>query len=195
MPNTINTLAPTLAASMKSIRSSLDLSADVVGLGNRWSLLWLDSLNAASSIGMEMWRFLITGTPVELPVNVLADSLEGMERGMAKAMADVLSLPAKRYERKRHGESEFLKLFCEAPPCQCFDEQGTVLADLPGMRLIDISRDEAHRIQNYTVVFAPQGRAPLQHRRARRPLYARPWAHPHGDRGAEMRPGDPPLRG
>jgi len=116
MPNTINTLAPTLAASMKSVRSSLDLSADVVGLGNRWSLLWLDSLNAASSIGMEMWRFLITGTPVERPVNVLADSLEGMERGMAKAMADVLSLPAKRYERKRHGESEFLKLFCEAPP-------------------------------------------------------------------------------
>jgi poly-beta-hydroxyalkanoate depolymerase len=31
-------------------------------------------------------------------------------------------MPAKRYERKRHGESDFLKLFCEAPPCQCFDE-------------------------------------------------------------------------
>ena len=156
MPNTVNTLAPTLATSLKSVRSSLDISAEMVGLGNRWSLLWLDSLNAASSIGMEMWRFLITGTPVERPVNVLADSLEGMERGMAKAMADVLSMPAKRYERKRHGEAEFLKLFCEAPPCQCFDEPGTVLADLPGMRLIDISRDEAHHIKNYTVVFAPR---------------------------------------
>jgi len=156
MPNTINTLAPTLATSLKSVRSSLDLSAEMVGLGNRWSLLWLDSLNAASSIGMEMWRFLITGSPAERPVNVLADSLEGMERGMAKAMADVLSMPAKRYERKRHGESEFLKLFCEAPPCQCFDEAGTVLADLPGMRLIDISKDERHDIGNYTVVFAPR---------------------------------------
>ena len=45
MPNTINTLAPTLATSLKSVRSSLDLSAEMVGLGNRWSLLWLDSLN------------------------------------------------------------------------------------------------------------------------------------------------------
>ena len=125
MPNTINTLAPVLATSLKSVRSSLDLSAEMVSLGNRWSLLWLDSLNAASSISMEMWRFLIAGTPVERPVSVLADSLEGMERGMAKAMADVLSMPAKRYERKRHGEAEFLKLFCEAPPCQCFDEAGS----------------------------------------------------------------------
>ena len=116
MPNTMNTLTPVLATSLKSVRSSLEISAGMVGLGNRWSLLWLDSLNAASSVGMEMWKFLITGTLVERPVNVLADSLEGMERGMAKAMADVLSMPAKRFERKRHGEAEFLKLFCEAPP-------------------------------------------------------------------------------
>ncbi len=54
MPNTINTLAPTLATSLKSVRSSLDLSADMVSLGNRWSLLWLDSFNAASTIGLEM---------------------------------------------------------------------------------------------------------------------------------------------
>jgi hypothetical protein len=91
MPNTLNTLAATLATSLKSVRSSLDLSAEMVSLGNRWSLLWLDSFNAASSIGLEMWRFLITGTPVKRPVNVLADSIEGMDRGMAKAMSDVLS--------------------------------------------------------------------------------------------------------
>jgi len=35
MPNTINTLAPTLATSLKSVRSSLDLSAEMVSLGNR----------------------------------------------------------------------------------------------------------------------------------------------------------------
>ncbi|OQB46145.1 MAG: hypothetical protein BWY00_01643 [Firmicutes bacterium ADurb.Bin153] len=156
MPNTIHTLAPTLATSLKSVRSSLDLSAEMVSLGNRWSLLWLDSLTAASGIGLEMWRFLITGTPVERPVSLLADSLDGMEREMARAMADVLSLPARRYERKRHGEAEFLKLFCEAPPCQCFDETGKVLLDLPGMRLIDISKEETHGIGNYTVVFAPR---------------------------------------
>lgn len=156
MPNTINTLAPPLATSLKSVRSSLDLSAEMVSLGNRWSLLWLDSLTAASSIGLEMWRFLITGTLVERPVGLLADSLDGMERGMARAMADVLSMPARRYERTRHGEAEFLKLFCEAPPCQCFNEAGEVLVDLPGMRLIDISKGEGHDIRNYTVVFAPR---------------------------------------
>nr|MCU0582548.1 hypothetical protein [Syntrophales bacterium] len=133
--------------SLKSVRSSLDLSAEMVSLGNRWSLLWLDSLTAASSIGLEMWRFLITGTLVERPAGLLADSLDGMERGMARAMADVLSMPARRYERTRHGEAEFLKLFCEAPPCQCFNEAGEVLVDLPGMRLIDISKGEGHDVR------------------------------------------------
>jgi hypothetical protein len=131
MPNTIHTLAPTLATSLKSVRSSLDLSADMVRLGNRWSLLWLDSLTAVSSIGLEMWRFLLTGTPIEQPGSLLAESLDAMEREMARAMADVLSLPARRYERTRHGEAEFLKLFCEAPPCQSFHETGKVLVDLP----------------------------------------------------------------
>ena len=156
MPNTLNTIAPAVAASLKSVRSTLDLSADVVGLGNRWSLLWLDSLTAASSIGLEMWRFLLTGTVVERPAALLADSLDGMEREMARAMADVISLPARRYERTRHGEAEFLKLFCEAPPCQGFSEAGEVLADLPGMRLIDLSKAQRHEIGNYTVVFAPR---------------------------------------
>ena len=156
MPNTINTLAPTLAASLKSVRSSLEMSAELVSLGNRWSLLWLDSLSAASGIGVEMWRFLIAGTPIEHRVGVLADSLEGMEREMARAMADVLSMPARKYERKRHGEAEFLKLFSEAPPCPHFDEGGIVIADLPGMRLIDISKEQRHEIGNYTVVFAPR---------------------------------------
>nr|MCU0554855.1 hypothetical protein [Syntrophales bacterium] len=49
-----------------------------------------------------------------------------------------------------------LKLFCEAPPCQCFNEAGEVLVDLPGMRLIDISKGEGHDVRNYTVVFAPR---------------------------------------
>lgn len=156
MPNTLNTLAPAVATSLQSVRSTLDLSAEMVGLGNRWSLLWLDSLTAASSIGLEMWRFLMTGTVVERPAGLLAESLEGMEREMARAMADVLSLPARRYERTRHGEAEFLKLFCEAPPCQGFNETGTVLLDLPGMRLIDLSKEQRHEIGNYTVVFAPR---------------------------------------
>lgn len=156
MPNTLNTLAPAVATSLQSVRSTLDLSAEMVGLGNRWSLLWLDSLTAAGSIGLEMWRFLMTGTAVERPAGLLAESLEGMEREMARAMADVLSLPARRYERTRHGEAEFLKLFCEAPPCQGFNETGTVLLDLPGMRLIDLSKEQRHEIGNYTVVFAPR---------------------------------------
>jgi len=156
MPNTLNTLAPAVATSLQSVRSTLDLSAEMVGLGNRWSLLWLDSLTAAGSIGLEMWRFLMTGTVVERPAGLLAESLEGMEREMARAMADVLSLPARRYERTRHGEAEFLKLFCEAPPCQGFNETGTVLLDLPGMRLIDLSKEQRHEIGNYTVVFAPR---------------------------------------
>ncbi len=64
-----------------------------------------------------------------------------------------------QYEQERQGELDFTRLFTETPPTQtwnvAFDEKD-VLLDLPGMRLIDISADTDHVIDNYTVVFAPR---------------------------------------
>jgi polyhydroxyalkanoate depolymerase len=64
-----------------------------------------------------------------------------------------------RFQQKRAGELEFLKLFTD--PCSRQDwtveyDPSKILLDLPGMRVIDISADVRHRILNYGVVFAPR---------------------------------------
>lgn len=70
-----------------------------------------------------------------------------------------VSAPFERFEQNRCGELEFLKLFTDTKSEQNWevtDDRARVLLDLPGMKLIDISTASRHRIDNYTVVFAPR---------------------------------------
>ncbi len=64
-----------------------------------------------------------------------------------------------RFHQKRAGELEFLDLFTDGYCRQDWKveyDASRVLLDLPGLRLIDISADGQHHIQNYGVVFAPR---------------------------------------
>jgi len=64
-----------------------------------------------------------------------------------------------RFQQKRSGELEFLKLFTDRYSRQDWSveyDRSKILLDLPGLRLIDISADVRHRILNYGVVFAPR---------------------------------------
>ena len=64
-----------------------------------------------------------------------------------------------RFHQKRAGELEFLKLFTDQYSPQDWNveyDPTKILLDLPGLRVIDISADVRHRIQNYGVVFAPR---------------------------------------
>ena len=156
MPSTFNTLSPTLSKAMKSVQSSLEISAELAHIVNSCQRLWVDSLQTCGSMGFNTIRTLNDITPAGKQLNLLTDSLEEIERGIVKASSEILSVPGESYERSRRGESEFFGLFCETPPSQGWSEPGTVLMDLPGLRLIDVSRQEEHSIHNYTVVFAPR---------------------------------------
>jgi polyhydroxyalkanoate depolymerase len=64
-----------------------------------------------------------------------------------------------RFRRERAGELEFLNLFTRHEPRQDWTvayDPSRVLLDLPGLRVIDISAETAHQIENFTVVFAPR---------------------------------------
>ncbi len=64
-----------------------------------------------------------------------------------------------RFQQKRAGELEFLKLFtdqCSRQEWHVEYDPSKILLDLPGLRVIDISADVRHRILNYGVVFAPR---------------------------------------
>ena len=64
-----------------------------------------------------------------------------------------------RFHQERQGELEFISLFTDELPPQDWiieSEYRKELLDLPSLKLIDISADVPHTIQNYTVVFAPR---------------------------------------
>ena len=64
-----------------------------------------------------------------------------------------------RFHQERQGELEFISLFTDELPPQDWiikSEYRKELMDLPGLKLIDISADVPHEIDNYTVVFAPR---------------------------------------
>jgi polyhydroxyalkanoate depolymerase len=64
-----------------------------------------------------------------------------------------------RFRQERFGELEFLKLFTDTPALQDWSvdhDKDRVLLNLPSLKVIDISSDSRHRIQNDTVIFAPR---------------------------------------
>jgi len=64
-----------------------------------------------------------------------------------------------RFLKDRQAELEFLNLFTEKPEPQDWSfeyDDSNVMLDLPSLRLIDLSNESSHDIQNYTVVFAPR---------------------------------------
>jgi len=73
--------------------------------------------------------------------------------------ADTILGHCERFQQERQAEIALLKLFTDNPVEQDWSvayDQSRTLLDLPGMKVIDISLDIDHRIQNYGVVFAPR---------------------------------------
>ena len=74
-------------------------------------------------------------------------------------MAGTIAGQFEQYHQERNAEIALLNLFTDQPADQDWSvayDDSRVLLDLPGMKLIDISLDTEHRIQNYGVVFAPR---------------------------------------
>ncbi len=131
-----------------------------------------EAANRFQSLGFGLWkeshdlacrlqeRFLPLALPAgtDIPEAVYDIYREGMNGFMGAAeenLADCLA----RFRQKRLGELEFIKVFTESLPFQDWEteyDDSRVILDLPSLRLIDISLDGDHRIQNYGVVFAPR---------------------------------------
>jgi polyhydroxyalkanoate depolymerase len=67
--------------------------------------------------------------------------------------------PFQRFTQNRQNEIEYLETFIKDHGLQSWSapvSESDILLDLPGMRLIDISVPGPHKVENYTVVFAPR---------------------------------------
>jgi len=62
-------------------------------------------------------------------------------------------------KKSRQADIGFIDFLIDDPPTQDWKtdyDKKSILLDLPGMRLVDMSIDGPHKIENYSVVFAPR---------------------------------------
>ena len=161
MSASILTFFPQFLPSMKLLKSSMEMNVSMMETEIRAVSNGLELIREGHALGV---KTAMRSLPFVFPMNHRrsADLLEGYGEQWEKVFSLLRkncmgSLESIRQERA--AELEFVDFLTEEPPPQKWDTgEGAfkVLLDLPSLRLIDISRDTCHRIQNYTVVFAPR---------------------------------------
>jgi polyhydroxyalkanoate depolymerase len=161
MPASFMTLFPQVLNGLEVIKVPVEMSAHLTKLAARSSELGFGTVKNAHRFGDRVMKQVL---PLTMPDQ--ADALQQLLMIGQKASEDFFSLVEKNVtgflndmQQKRLAELEFLKLFLEEIPPQTWTidyDDSNVLLDLPSLRLIDISADTKHNIQNYTVVFAPR---------------------------------------
>ncbi|NOY68918.1 MAG: DUF3141 domain-containing protein [Deltaproteobacteria bacterium] len=70
-----------------------------------------------------------------------------------------VSYTFEKFRKDRLADIEFIDFISNEPPVQDWEtdyQKKDILLDLPGMRLIDMSIHGTHKIENYSIVFAPR---------------------------------------
>ena len=107
-----------------------------------------------------MNRFLAgPGFDTYLPACRFVDIQQQSMKGCFEILKNLFLNNLQQLYRERSAELSFIRLFTDQMPSQdwtvAYDDSNVTL-DLPSMRVIDISNPVAHRIGNFTVVFAPR---------------------------------------
>ncbi|MBU0517159.1 MAG: hypothetical protein KJ621_20575 [Proteobacteria bacterium] len=161
MPESFMSLFPHLLTGLEAVKLPTRAGADLARTGIETVELGFDLVRDSCDLWFKLGeRFLplvapMAGEPVARHLRIWQ---EGLNRSSDLVKNRWLRRLNRFWERCR-GELEFINLFMDDPPpqdwaCQYGDED--VIVDLPGLRVIDISNALDHRIDNYTIVFAPR---------------------------------------
>ncbi|MBN2283027.1 MAG: DUF3141 domain-containing protein [Deltaproteobacteria bacterium] len=161
MPDSIMTLFPLVLNEMESMKIPLELSANVALEQIRALSAGFDMAKNVHDTGLRMTRQFVSLTPqgerekTEACFDLYRETTDSLYHLYRKSLLQ----PLIRYYQERTGELDFIRLFTDALPQQDWSDEvahSRVLLDLPSMKLIDISADVNHTVENYTVVFAPR---------------------------------------
>jgi len=161
MPESLMTLFPRLLNHLEAIKIPIQMNATLAEMGIRTVPLWFDLLKIGTDL---TWR--LTERCLPLLFSDKGESYRELLEIFREENKVLLNIPKERileylgrFHQERLGELEFIKVFTEEPdiPAWSFDwNRIKIPLDLPSIRLLDISGDIDHKIQNYTVVFAPR---------------------------------------
>ena len=161
MPDSVMTLFPSMLKSLETMKMPLQASLAFNEIQMKSLSASVDMYKSMQDLTLGMVqqysRFLPGGYP-RSGANLLKLTQDGA-KSLLDLGAENLLNQLSRYHQKRAGELEFLNLFtadCSRQDWSVEYDSSKVLLDLPGLRVIDISADVRHRVQNYGVVFAPR---------------------------------------
>jgi polyhydroxyalkanoate depolymerase len=161
MPDNLMRRFPCTVAHLEAIKMPIQMGAETLDHGIRSLSLGFDLCNNLHKLGVTLsqrWHRLLEASLPQichpfapLPYQALQD--------FSAVFNNFLLTHLKQLHQEKKGELEFISLFTEPLPDQDWSEDyddSRILLDLPSLRLIDISAEGKHPLQNYTVVFAPR---------------------------------------
>ncbi len=161
MPDSVMTLFPSLVKGLETIKMPLRASLALNQIQMNSLSASVDMYKGMQDMALSLVRQYSGFLPAASPrnyANLLKLSQEGATSLLDLGKDNLLN-QMNRFHQKRSGELEFLNLFTEGCSRQDWEveyDSSKVLLDLPGLRVIDISTNARHHIQNYGVVFAPR---------------------------------------
>ena len=161
MPDSLMTLFPQVLNNLELMKLPVQLSADLTASAIRSQELAFGLMKINIRLGTQgLKSFLPLVTPNQ--DKSFFPLFELIQEGSSNFLSTIeknISGYLKVYYQERAGELQFLNLFTQKFPPQGWTveyDPSRVLLDLPSLKLIDISREVDHKIQNYGVVFAPR---------------------------------------
>lgn len=161
MPASLMTLFPQALNTLELMKVSLQASASLTAATIRSHSLACEVMKNTNQLGVQLLKNFL---PLTGPTNnkTLAPLVDIFQEGSSSLLSVIEKNTTEtlgKVYRERSGELEFVKLFTEKLPPQDWTvdyDHSNILLDCPSLKLIDISLEGKHTIQNYGVVFAPR---------------------------------------
>ncbi|MCP4577881.1 MAG: hypothetical protein GY846_16530, partial [Deltaproteobacteria bacterium] len=161
MPSSFMTLFPHVQNGLETMKIPIQTRVDLAETAIRCQSLGFDLMRNAQYFNYRLMKQILP-----LTLNIKQETGDQFSDICREGSGNLLSVAEKnvmdyltRFHQERLGELEFLKFFTEELPDQDWTveyDDANVILDLPGLKLIDISKDVEHKIENYGVVFAPR---------------------------------------
>ena len=161
MPDSVMTLFPHLLNQLEALKIPIRTSLSCTEMQLKTISAGFELLNSQQNLIRNTGRYLSTLFPFahRSSIEKMLDFYSAGPRSLLEAIRQSVLESLSCFRQAREGELEFLDFFTTRPPGQDWTvayDQSNIMLDLPGFRLLDISAGGAHRLRNFTIVFAPR---------------------------------------
>ena len=161
MPDNLMNRFPCALNHLEAAKLPLQASTEILNQGIRSLSLGFDLSSNFQRLGFQLaqrWYHLLDSSLPEVFNRLTALQYQTLKNVSAN-LRILLLAQLKQMHREKRGELEFISLFTDPLPDQDWTaayDHTHIMLELPSLRVIELSTEIKHTLQNYTVVFAPR---------------------------------------